>query len=151
VTSPALARLARLVVAAAGLVVFTGTVVTASGPHAGDDQAARLAFAVRDVARVHSVTVLVLVALTLVFVRAASAERAPEPVPRAARRLVVVLVAQAAVGYAQYFTGVPALLVGVHVGGALLVWVSAVRLVLATSAPVEPVDRPPAAAAAIAA
>jgi cytochrome c oxidase assembly protein subunit 15 len=35
---------------------------------------------------------------------------------------------QGAVGYAQYFTGVPALLVGIHIVGALAVWIAAVRL-----------------------
>jgi signal transduction histidine kinase len=50
--------------------------------------------------------------------------------------LLVVLVAQAAVGYIQYFTGVPAVLVGVHVLGAACVWIAVLRLHLAFSVPV---------------
>jgi cytochrome c oxidase assembly protein subunit 15 len=45
--------------------------------------------------------------------------------------LLVVVLAQGGVGYIQYFTGVPALLVGVHVLGACLVWVAALRAGLA--------------------
>ena len=111
-----------LVVAAAGVVVFTGTVVTASGPHAGDEIAERLDFAVADVARVHGLSVVVLAGLTVVLLvglRREGASVAP------ARDLLLVVAAQAAVGYTQYFTGVPALLVGVHVVGALAVWITA--------------------------
>jgi cytochrome c oxidase assembly protein subunit 15 len=44
-------------------------------------------------------------------------------------------VAQAGVGYAQYFLGVPALLVAVHVAGAVAVWVAVLRFSLGMSAP----------------
>jgi cytochrome c oxidase assembly protein subunit 15 len=125
--------LTRLVVTAAAIVVFTGTVVTASGPHAGDSQAARLGFAVHDVARIHGIAVVLLLALTLVTWRFGRAEAAPATVTTAVRRLVLVLLAQAAVGYTQYFTGVPALLVGVHLCGAVAVWIAATRLALTTS------------------
>jgi cytochrome c oxidase assembly protein subunit 15 len=124
--------LARLVFAAAGIVVFTGTVVTASGPHAGDEQAARLDFVVADVARIHGIAVWLLIALTLVLVR--FARRSP-PLRRAASILLVVIAAQAAVGYTQYFTGVPAALVAVHIVGAISVWWAATHVLLAVKAP----------------
>jgi cytochrome c oxidase assembly protein subunit 15 len=55
--------------------------------------------------------------------------------------LLAVLVAQAGVGYVQYFTGVPAVLVGIHVLGAAAVWIAVLRLHLALSVPVaRPVD-----------
>ncbi|MBW8825379.1 MAG: heme A synthase [Acidobacteria bacterium] len=129
--------LARLVVAAAGIVVFTGTVVTAAGPHAGDSQAARLDLAIHDVARIHGLAVVVLVGLTLAFRKVAADEAAPPAVRTAGRVLFIVLLAQAAVGYTQYFTGVPALLVGVHICGALAVWIAATRLPLVVAAPVS--------------
>jgi cytochrome c oxidase assembly protein subunit 15 len=128
-----LRALVRLVLGTAALVVFTGTVVTASGPHAGDSQAARLGLAVHDVARVHGIAVVLLLVGTLLVLRAAGIERAPAPVVGATRTLLVVLVAQAAVGYTQYFTGVPAVLVGVHLCGAVGVWIAAVQLSLTTS------------------
>ena len=106
-------------------------VVTATGPHAGDDSAERFDLALPDVARVHGGAVIALVALTLVLLRALWRDGAPAPATDAARALLLVLVAQAAVGYTQWFTGVPALLVGVHVLGAVAVWVAVVRTVLA--------------------
>jgi cytochrome c oxidase assembly protein subunit 15 len=120
--------LAWAVLAAAGVVVFTGTVVTASGPHAGDVSAERLGFHIEDVARVHGVTVVLFCALALWVWHVTRV--------RAAAVLIGVIAAQAAVGYTQYFTGVPALLVGVHVVGAVAVWCAAVHLTQALRAPV---------------
>jgi heme a synthase len=65
--------------------------------------------------------------------------RRGDAAPAVSQRLVellVVLVAQAGVGYTQYFTGVPAVLVGVHVLGAALVWTAVVRVYLSLSEPV---------------
>ncbi len=135
VASP-LVILARTVFVTGALVVFTGTVVTASGPHAGDVQAARLALAVPDVARLHGVWVVILLVQTVALAVGLARQAAPPSVQRSARLLLVVLVAQGAVGYTQYFTGVPALLVGVHILGAILVWVAVVQMNLAISAPV---------------
>lgn len=130
---------ARLVFAAAAIVVFTGTVVTASGPHAGDEQAARLDLVVSDVARVHGIAVWLLIAITLGLLRVA---RHTPAVRRAASILVVVLAAQAAVGYTQYFNGVPAALVAVHIVGAISVWWGATHVVLSvkTANPLVPSD-----------
>jgi cytochrome c oxidase assembly protein subunit 15 len=138
------ASLARLVVAAAGIVVFTGTVVTAAGPHAGDSQAARLDLAIHDAARVHGIAVVILLGLTIAFRKAAADEGAPIEVRTAGRVLFLVLVAQGAVGYVQYFTGVPVLLVALHICGALAVWVAATRLPLVVAAPVGSGDLVPA-------
>jgi cytochrome c oxidase assembly protein subunit 15 len=128
--------LTRLVALSAAVVVVTGTVVTATGPHAGDDSAERFDLALPDVARVHGAAVVVLLALVLALLRVLWRGGAPAVVHDAARVLLLVLVAQAAVGYTQWFTGVPALLVGVHVLGAVAVWVAVVRTVLAVRGPV---------------
>ena len=117
----------RLVFVAAGIVVLTGTVVTASGPHAGDEQAERLDLAVSDVARVHAVAVWVLLALVLVTLRWVWSDRSPKAVRDAGTHLLAAIVVQGAIGYTQYFNGVPALLVGLHIVGALAVWITATR------------------------
>jgi cytochrome c oxidase assembly protein subunit 15 len=127
-------RLGWLVVLAAAAAVTTGTVVTATGPHAGDDSAERFDLALPDVARVHGVSVVVLLGLVLALLRVLWRDGAPAPVTDAARVLLLVLVAQAVVGYTQWFTGVPALLVGMHVLGAVAVWVAVLRTVLALRA-----------------
>ncbi|HET9444477.1 MAG TPA: COX15/CtaA family protein [Acidimicrobiales bacterium] len=126
--------LGRVVAVAAAVAISLGTVVTGSGPHAGshDGQLVeRLPFEVGDVARLHGIAVVLFGALTLVLLRSLRRAGAAADVQRRARELLVVLVAQAAVGYTQYFTGVPAVLVGVHVAGAVAVWVATVRLVVA--------------------
>ena len=130
-----LMHLTRAIFVVGALVVFTGTVVTASGPHAGDSQAARLGLDVPDVARVHGIWVVVLVVLTLVLTIGSARQAAPLYVQRAARLLLGVVAAQAAVGYTQYFTGVPALLVGVHILGAITVWIAVVHVNLVVSGP----------------
>jgi cytochrome c oxidase assembly protein subunit 15 len=104
------------------VVVFTGTIVTASGPHAGDEAAERLGFHIEDVARVHGASVVLFVVLALALWRLTRS--------RASQWLLAAIVVQAAIGYTQYFTGVPALLVGFHVVGALAVWVASVRVAL---------------------
>jgi heme a synthase len=133
VGAPLLAML-KWLFAAAAVVVVTGTVVTASGPHAGDEQAGRLNIVVRDVVRVHSIAVWLLLAFLLVVLWRLQEAQAPAAVQRAGRELLAVVVVQGAVGYVQYFTGVPALIVGVHIVGALAVWIAATRLVLTASA-----------------
>ena len=127
--------LGRLVLAAAALVIFTGTVVSATGPHAGDERAERLDLFVPDVARIHGTSVVILLALTLGMLWVLHRDRAPMAAQGAGRTLLAVLVAQAGVGYVQYFTGVPVLLVGLHVVGALGVWIAVIRLNLELQAP----------------
>ncbi|MEN3273877.1 MAG: heme a synthase [Actinomycetota bacterium] len=123
-----------LVPIAAAITVFLGTVVTAAGPHAGDERASRLDLVVGDVARIHSVSAWITVLLTVALLRAA---RATPAVRNAAEVLAVVVVAQGVVGYVQYFTGVPAALVLVHVAGATATWWAATRVVLSRGATVE--------------
>ncbi len=139
--SPAVARdqvlTGRLLVAAAAVAIFLGTVVTGAGPHAGshDGQLVdRLPLDPGDAARLHSIAVLLFAAMTLYFVRGLHLGGAPTVTVRRGTVLLVVLVAQAGVGYAQYFTGVPPVLVAVHIAGATAVWIATLRLVLSLHA-----------------
>lgn len=134
----------RLVVAlgpALTLAVFAGTVVTGSGPHGGDEEAPRFGFAIDTVARLHSFAVILFVCGLLVAITRLDKEKAPAAVQARARQLFTVAAAQAVVGWVQYFTDVPALLVGVHILGATLVWVALCRLVLSCRAPEPVADR----------
>ncbi|MGI9033004.1 MAG: COX15/CtaA family protein [Acidimicrobiales bacterium] len=138
--------LGRLVVANAALAVFLGTVVTGTGPHGGDERVARLPFFLPDVARLHGISVMMLLALVLATLWRLRADGAPDSPMRRGELLLGVLVAQAAVGYVQYFTGVPALLVGVHIAGAAAVWSAAVHFLLGFTAPVSPAPSAPSSA-----
>ena len=106
--------LAHLVLGLAVLV--TGTVVTGTGPNSGDAHADRLPFDLGSVARLHSVTVWVFLALT-VYVAVRLHQRGLFGTP--VQALLLTTVAQGAIGYAQYFTGVPAWLVQLHVVGSI--------------------------------
>ena len=134
IVSPNVRMLSRLCFAGAALTVVLGTVVTAAGPHAGDEQAQRLNIVVRDVARIHSAGVWIFLAILLVTMRAIWREGAPRVVRDAARDVLLATVAQGAIGYVQYSAGVPALLVGFHIVGALAVWITVTRLNLVESA-----------------
>lgn len=126
----------RLLVGAAAIVVFTGTVVTAAGPHAGDASARRLDVAVADVARIHGTSVVVLLGLLLATLWSAGRTDTAEDANRALRTLLVVVVAQAGIGYVQYFTGVPALVVAAHIVGAVAVWTAVVKAALVAASPI---------------
>ncbi len=120
----------RVLVVLVSVVVVTGTVVTNTGPHAGDKEAKRFGFYLPEVARVHGVAVMIFLAATLGLLYVAYRTGALARLQRAITVLLVLLVAQAAVGYTQYFTGVPPLLVGIHVAGAVAVFTATVALVL---------------------
>ncbi len=136
--------LGRLLLVAATLVLFTGTVVTAAGPHAGDADVDRLNLDITEAARLHGGSVIMLVAITLVLMRHLRRSGAPPSANRAGELLLLVLVAQAGIGYTQYFNGVPALLVGFHLLGASLVWLASLHLTLKFSRPaIHPGTRVP--------
>ena len=115
--------------------VAAGTATTGAGPHAGDASgqqvAKRIPVALRDMAELHSSLALLLIGVTIGLVVALHMGDVPERVRRAARIFMVVLVAQAAVGYTQYFTHLPALLVEVHIVGATALVIGAVQTFLA--------------------
>lgn len=110
--------------------IVTGTVVTATGPHAGDEDAVRFGFALTSVARVHSVTIILTIAL-IAYIAWQSAKQTEFSALRdPIQTLLFASVAQAAVGYTQYFTGVPAALVAAHIVGALFFFVSVLNVLL---------------------
>jgi cytochrome c oxidase assembly protein subunit 15 len=141
----AIRDLARAAVAVAVVVLFTGTLVTGAGPHSGDPgEIERLTIDVRDVARVHGTAVVTLVVLSLILVAELHRRRAPLRVRRRGLLLLGALVVQAGIGYTQYFTGVPVILVGAHILGAVLVWVAILELYLGLFTREPEVSTPPA-------
>ena len=116
--------LSRIMWGALAFVLFVGTAVTGSGPHSGSPIAKRLPFALRDVAQLHADGVLFLIGLTLASIFLLHQSRAPEPVMKRARTLLWIMAAQGVIGYTQYFSNLPALLVGFHIAGATAVWIA---------------------------
>ncbi len=135
---------ARGAVALLGMVVLAGTAVTGAGPHSGAAQnqlqPRRIPVSLRSMAELHSSLALLLVGIVLALAVSLHVLDVPERVRRAGRLFVAVLVAQAGIGYVQYFTHLPALLVEVHVIGAMSLVVGGVQFLLALTAhPPEPV------------
>ncbi|HTT86529.1 MAG TPA: COX15/CtaA family protein [Acidimicrobiales bacterium] len=102
--------------------IAAGTGTTGAGPHAGGKGAVRIPVPLADMARTHSSIVIALGAMTLALLYLLDRTRAPEKVTGRGRAVLVVMVAQGFVGYTQYFTHLPPLLVGVHVFGATVLW-----------------------------
>jgi cytochrome c oxidase assembly protein subunit 15 len=141
VVRPEMLALGRTLVAVTAAVLALGTVVTGSGPHAGDAAAPRTGLDLENVAQLHADAVLLLIGLTVATVLGLRATGAPAAVRRAAAGLLAIEVGQGLLGFVQYFTGIPALLVGAHLLGACLVWIAACRLLLAMRA--RPATEPP--------
>jgi cytochrome c oxidase assembly protein subunit 15 len=123
----------RLVVISCALALITGTVVTATGPHAGDENAVRFGFTLTSVARVHSVTVLITVALIIFLAIRAKQLNGDSSTRDAIQALLLAAVFQGAVGYVQYFNGVPVVLVAVHIVGAIALWFAVCNLAVSPS------------------
>jgi len=107
------------------VVIILGTIVTGSGPHAGDAQAKRFNFDIRTVAWLHADVVIFLLGVTFAFY---VAQGTSDGSKRAIKIFGVIALAQGAIGYVQYFTGIPEVLVAAHLLGATLVWIAAWRL-----------------------
>ena len=119
--------LARLSLVALSVVVALGTVVTSTGPHGGSPGTPRYNFSLHAVAQLHGTSVEVYLALTLIMLWTLVRSGAPTAVLHRAEILLVTLVAQAAVGYTQYFAGDPVGVVALHVAGASILVVAAVH------------------------
>jgi heme a synthase len=140
-------NLARAVYVLTIWVLVAGTLVTAAGPHGGDAEARRLGWPLGDVARIHGISVDVLVVVTLVLIVALMRAPAPRRALNVASVTIVVMAAQGVLGYVQYFNRIPPLLVGFHVFGAVCVFVCVQQLQFELRVADEPVALPEPGAA----
>jgi cytochrome c oxidase assembly protein subunit 15 len=112
------------------IVLILGTIVTGSGPHAGDEKAQRFGFDIQTVAWIHADVVIFLLGTTFAFFVATGTTQATK---RRLKIFAVIALAQGAIGYIQYFTGIPEVLVAAHLLGATLVWIAAWRVWLSVT------------------
>ena len=117
--------ISQLHLAVAFIVLILGTLVTGSGPHAGDEKAQRFGFDIRTVAILHADAVIFLVGITIALLVAASVAQSTK---KAIYIFFVVTLAQGAIGYTQYLTGIPEALVAAHLAGATIFWIAAWRI-----------------------
>ncbi|GAA1870312.1 COX15/CtaA family protein [Myceligenerans crystallogenes] len=138
VVVPRTARLLAWALAAlTAVVVVLGVLTTGAGPHSGDAEVGyRLALDPDLLSKWHAAAVwaflLALAAYVVVLYRASDDDAAVPRARSAAWLLAAITLAQGGIGYVQYFTGLPALLVGLHMLGAALLIAGSTRVVLTT-------------------
>ena len=120
-----ISSLSKSHIALSFLVIVLGTLVTGSGPHAGDAKARRFDFDIRSVAILHADAVIALFGFTLAL---AVAIRTNKIILKKIYIFTAIALAQGAIGYIQYFTGIPEILVAAHLLGSTLVWIAAWRI-----------------------
>jgi cytochrome c oxidase assembly protein subunit 15 len=128
---PPLRWLTWLVVAVSGAVLVVGTFVTGSGPHAGDADAKRNGLNPEAISQLHADVVFLLIGLVVAAWFAFRAVGARTPANRTAW-LFGIAMAQGLVGFVQYLTQLPEILVGLHMAGACLVWLATLAVLYAT-------------------
>lgn len=132
VTVPApVNRMLWVVTTLTTVALVTGTVVTGAGPHAGDENSVRFDVDISHVARIHGFSVIATIASALALVMLV--RRTPGLMARLGGRLsswMLLAVLQAVLGYTQYLSGVPELLVLFHILGATLLFIVTVHLLM---------------------
>ena len=123
-TQMRISRISLIHITLTFIAIAIGTLVTGSGPHAGDVDAPRLDFAITTITRFHSAAVWLLVIITALFYFSADLRFETK---RWLRIFFILTLLQGAFGYLQYFLGVPIGLVALHLLGSVLVWIAAWR------------------------
>jgi heme a synthase len=125
------------VVTLVGFAVITlGTVTTGSGPHSGDEIAARFNLDLRVIAWLHADTVLLFIGLIIGLLVITKLNSESNHLYKTTRTLFIICLLQGFIGYVQWFNDLPWLLVSLHVFGAVITWIAIANLALFSSNPV---------------
>ena len=122
--------LAAALVAVTCVMLAAGTVVTGTGPLAGDAGVPRYQLSLEGVTQLHADIGWLLAGLSIALVLGLRLSGAPRRAVQAGWIMLAALGSQGVIGYIQYFTHLPAGLVWVHVTGSVLVWIAVLRLFL---------------------
>ena len=118
------------------LVLIAGTIVTGSGPHAGDSAAERFNLDSRTMAWIHADLVIALLGVSialLIAIRLGLTGQARQVLSGRMQIFLIVALAQGSIGYIQYFTKLPEALVAAHIIGSIAVWLSAWNLFISSN------------------
>jgi heme a synthase len=119
-----------VLVAVTCAMLAAGTVVTGTGPLAGNAAAPRYKLPLEGVTQLHADIGWLMAGLAVALVVGLRVSGAPPRAVRASLIMIVMLGVQGVIGYIQYFTHLPAGLVWIHVTGSVLVWIAVLRLFL---------------------
>ena len=128
--TPLVRKIATAHIATSFFVIFLGTMVTGSGPHAGDATAPRLPFDLRTMAWLHADVVIALFGITFGFFVVSGVS---EHTKKRLKIFLVIALCQGLIGYVQWFSDLPELLVGLHLAGSTLVWIASWRVWLSVT------------------
>jgi len=120
--------LSAALVAVSCVMLAAGTVVTGTGPLAGDAGVPRYKLPLEGVTQLHADIGWLMAGLAVALVLGLRLSGAPPRAVRAGWVMLAALGSQGVIGYTQYFTHLPAGLVWVHVTGSVLVWIAVLRL-----------------------
>ena len=120
--------IAAALVAVTCVMLAAGTVVTGTGPLAGDAGVPRYQLSLEGVTQLHADIGWLLAGLSIALVLGLRLSGAPRRAVQAGWIMLAALGSQGVIGYIQYFTHLPAGLVWVHVTGSVLVWIAVLRL-----------------------
>ena len=124
---PTTKLLIRIVTVLSLVVITLGTIVTGSGPHAGDIQAKRYHIDPRQISWLHADSVIALLCLTLALylvIKVSEPVETQSFIGKKVLLFLLVCLSQGAIGYIQYFTHLPEALVAAHLLGAGLMWLT---------------------------
>lgn len=108
-----------------GFVVITlGTITTGSGPHSGDEIAARFNIDTRTIAWIHADSVLLFIGLLIGLILLVRTNNTYKSLSKSLNSLFILCIIQGFIGYTQWFTNLPWILVGFHVLGSVLIWIN---------------------------
>ena len=125
------------IVTLVGFAVITlGTITTGSGPHSGDEIAARFNLDLRVIAWLHADTVLLFVGLIIGLLVITKLNSESNHLYKTTRTLFIICLLQGFIGYVQWFNDLPWVLVSLHVIGAVITWIAIANLALYSSNPV---------------
>ena len=133
---PLVSKLIWLHLLLTALVIFAGTIVTGSGPHAGDSAAERFNLDSRTMAWLHADLVIALFGVSialLIAIRLGLSGVARQVLSGRIQIFLIIALAQGGIGYIQYFTKLPEALVAAHIIGSIAVWLSAWNLFISSN------------------
>jgi cytochrome c oxidase assembly protein subunit 15 len=114
-------------------VIILGTITTGSGPHSGDEIAARFNLDIRVIAWLHADSVLLFVGLVVGLLVISRINPESKQIYKITRTLFIICLVQGFIGYVQWFSGLPWILVSFHVIGAVITWIAITNLALYSS------------------
>ena len=106
------------------IVIVLGTITTGSGPHSGDEIAARFNIDTRIIAWIHADSVLLFIGLLIGLIILSHTNQELKSLSKNLNTLFILCIVQGVIGYTQWFTNLPWVLVGFHVLGSVLIWIN---------------------------